>query len=362
MLRVNITKSFPAGAESEAFALQVDFEAEAGVTVLYGPSGSGKTLTLDIVAGFVNANEGRILLNDRILYDSGSNVHLPPRERQCGYVFQSYALFPHMTVRANLEFAAAKLPRLERHRRIAELVERFHLTGLAGRLPKELSGGQKQRASIARALIASPQALLLDEPASGLDAGLRAELHDAIRELRQTLTVPILLVTHNPEECFALADQVLIYREGSIEHSGSPRGLLANPGTVTAARLLGGFNIYEAEVISLDPSRQSSRLRLLETEIEGPHLRGCFRGDRVNFAIRSEELKIATRPGPNRVRSDVRQVTERTQSIQIDFGSQLIVDVSRAEWDTLRDEGPRNGWWIELASASLRQLKASSGS
>src|SRR5580700_3383287 len=150
MLKVAVQKRFPAGPESAGFTLSVEFEAAPGVTVLYGPSGSGKTLTLDIVAGFVAADSGRILLNDRILFDSGARVHLPPRDRQCGYVFQNDALFPHMTVRNNLAFAASRLPRLERHRRIAELLDRFHIADLAGRMPHELSGGQKQRASIAR--------------------------------------------------------------------------------------------------------------------------------------------------------------------------------------------------------------------
>jgi len=222
MLQAAITKRFPAGAESAGFTLNVEFEARPGVTALYGPSGSGKTLTLDTIAGFIAPDSGRILLNDRILFDSGAQVHLPPRDRQCGYVFQNHALFPHMTVRNNLAFAASRLPRLERHRRIAELLDRFRIADLAGRAPHELSGGQKQRASIARSLIAKPQVLLLDEPANGLDATLRADLHSLIREIRQSLAIPILLVTHNPEECFALADQVLIYDGGVIMHRAAP--------------------------------------------------------------------------------------------------------------------------------------------
>src|ERR1700689_3027943 len=117
MLRAAVTKRFEAGPESAGFTLSIDIEAGPGVMALYGPSGSGKTLTLDTIAGFVAPDSGRILLNDRILFDSGARVQLPPRDRQCGYVFQNYALFPHMTVRNNLAFAASRLPRLERHRR-----------------------------------------------------------------------------------------------------------------------------------------------------------------------------------------------------------------------------------------------------
>ena len=361
MLRVTITKRFPPGPESAGFALNIELEAAPGVTVLYGPSGSGKTLTLDTIAGFVAPDSGRILLNDRILFDSGAKVHLPPRERQCGYVFQNYALFPHMTVRANLAFAANSLPRLERHRRIAELLDRFRITDLAGRFPHELSGGQKQRASIARSLIANPGALLLDEPANGLDANLRADLHLLIAEIRQSLAIPILLVTHNPEECFVLADQVLVYEAGSILHRAAPLELLRNPGTADVARLLGGFNIYEAEVVALDPGRQTSRVRLLETEIDGPHLRGCFRGDRVSLCARPEELCIATRPGANRIRADLVRVTERPQGVRVEFGNELTVDAPRTDWPALRESGERDGWWIELPAASLRQIARLAG-
>ncbi len=181
-------------------------------------------------------------------------MNLPPQQRSCGYVFQNYALFPHMTLRENLAFAAHSLPRLERHRRIAEQLERFKLTGMAGRYPHELSGGQKQRSSIARALIANPRVVLLDEPGRGLDAALRADLYSLIHELRDGLNIPVLLVTHDLEECFALADRMLIFDAGRIVHRGSPAELLRNPGTAEAARLLGGFNIYEAEVIALDPA------------------------------------------------------------------------------------------------------------
>jgi molybdate transport system ATP-binding protein len=361
MIRVNIAKRFAPGPESAGFNLDVEFEAAAGVTALYGPSGSGKTLTLDAIAGFVKPGSGRILLDDRILFDAQAGVNLVPQERTCGYVFQNYALFPHMTLRENLAFAAHSLPRLERHRRIAEHLERFKLTDMAGRYPHELSGGQKQRSSIARALIASPRAVLLDEPGRGLDEPLRKDLYGLIQELRAGLRIPILLVTHDLEECFALADRVLIYEAGRIVHGGSPAELLRTPGTADAARLLGGFNIYEAEVIALDPGRQTSRLRLLNEELCGPHLRGCFKGDRVAVCARPEELQLATQPGENRIRADLRHTVERAQSIRADFGNDLIVDVPREVWNALEDSGKRDGWWVEIPARILRQIDRTSG-
>jgi len=356
MIRGNIVKRFRPGPESAGFHLDIEFEAAPGVTVLYGPSGSGKTLTLDCIAGFVSPDSGPIMLDNRILFDAESGVNLRPRQRSCGYVFQNYALFPHMTLRENLAFAAHSLPRLERHRRIAEQLERFKLTSMAGRYPHELSGGQKQRGSIARALIANPRAVLLDEPGRGLDAALRIDLYTLIEELRDGLRIPVLLVTHDLEECFALAESVMIYDAGRIVHRATPAELLGNPGTAEVARLLGGFTLYDAEVIALDPGRQTSRLRLLGADIRGPHLRGCFRGDRVTLCTRPEELLLRTQAGENRIRGDLRRVIDRSQSIRADFGDGLIVDVPREMWRSLEETGKQTGWWIEIPPGSLRQI------
>jgi len=356
MIKLTISKRFPPGPGSAAFHLSLELEAQAGVTALYGPSGAGKTLTLDSIAGFFTPDTGRILLDDRILFDAGSGVNLPPRQRGCGYVFQNYALFPHMTLRGNLAFAACALPRLERHRRIAEQLDRFKLTEMAGRYPHELSGGQKQRGSIARALMASPRIVLLDEPGRGLDAVLRADLYALIHELKSAFQVPVLLVTHDPEECFMLADRILVYDAGRIIHSGSPSELLRNPGTAAVARLLGGFSIHEAEVIALDPARQTSRLRFLNDEISGPHLRGVFKGDRVTLCTRPEELIVHTAPGDNRIRGVLRRFVERPQFIRAEFDNGLSVDIPREIRRSLEDAAAKTGWWIEVPPSSLRQL------
>jgi molybdate transport system ATP-binding protein len=351
MIRAAITKRFAPGPESAGFHLDIAFEAGRGVTVLYGPSGSGKTLTLDAIAGFVKPDSGRIMLDDRILFDAASGVNLTPQKRECGYVFQNEALFPHMTLRQNLAFGAHRLPRLERHRSIAEMLDRFRLTELAGRCPRELSGGQKQRGSIARALIARPKMVLLDEPGRGLDSVLQSELRTVIREMKASLTVPIVLVTHDVGECFELADQVLIADGGKIVHRGAPLDLLRNPGTPAVARLLGDFNVYDAEVLALDPGRQTSRIRMLEQEWNGPNLRGCFKGDRVTLCARPEELKIAAKPGDNRIRVESARTMERAQFVRADFGNNLIVDVPREVWSE-RGENV----WVEVPAMALRQL------
>ncbi len=358
MIEAIIGKSFPPAEDSSGFDLSVEFQAGPGITALYGPPGSGKTLTLDAIAGFIAPQAGRIQLNGQILFDAGTKVSIPPRNRACGYVFQNYALFPHMTVRQNLAFAASSashnLPRLERHRHIAELLERFHLADLAGRKPRELSGGQKQRASIARALITQPKALLLDEPGRGLDGQLRAELYTTLLDLKGLSKIPILLVTHDTEECFALADNVLVYQAGHIVHRGSPLELLRNPGTADVATLLGDFTIFNAEVITLDPARQTSTIKMLGEEFKGPHLRGCFRGDRVTLCARPEELRIVGKPGDNRIRRVPVRITERPQYVRVDFDSGLIVDVPRDQWTARPDD-----IWVDVPAEALRQIAKS---
>src|SRR5439155_341872 len=190
------------------------------------------------IAGFVRPDEGRVMLDDDILFDGATRVNIPPRNRRCGYVFQNYALFPHMTLRGNLEFAVERRPRLDRHRRVNDMLDQFHLAEVSGRRPHEVSGGQKQRCSIARALIGSPRLLLLDEPARGLDAPLRAELYGLLRQIRTEFQAPILLVTHDLDECFELADEMLIIRDGRVVQSGPPRKILEQPASVEVARLL----------------------------------------------------------------------------------------------------------------------------
>jgi molybdate transport system ATP-binding protein len=169
LLEFAIQKRYAAGPSAPGFELDVRLACDAGVTVLFGASGSGKTLTLEVLAGFLRPDRGRILLNDEILFDGESGVCLPPQRRGVGYVFQNDALFPHMTLEQNLAFGIARLPGLERHRRVRSMLERFGLTALASRRPHELSGGQKQRATIARALVTEPRLLLLDEPVRGFD-------------------------------------------------------------------------------------------------------------------------------------------------------------------------------------------------
>ncbi len=356
MIQVRVRKTFPSKPDSGGFTLDVEFKAEAGVTVLFGPSGSGKTLTLDSIAGFVRPDEGRVLLDDQILFDAASGVHLAPQRRHCGYVFQHYALFPHMTLRQNLEFAVEQRPRLERHRRVNEMIERFRLQDAAGRRPHEVSGGQRQRCSIARALIGSPRVLLLDEPTQGLDAPLRGEFYEILERIRADFKTPVLLVTHDLDECFEIGEEMVVLREGRIVQSGAPRKILDHPANLDVARLLGRFNLLAAEIRALDPGRNSSRVQIGEYELDGPYFPGRLRGDRVTLCVRPEQLRACARngrPAANQIPVELKRVIEKPEGVRLEFAGGIRVDVSRAEYEARRDQ---REWLVEFPRELLRVL------
>jgi molybdate transport system ATP-binding protein len=356
MISARLRKTFPARPDSAPFSLELEFQAAAGVTVLFGPSGSGKTLTLDLIAGFERPDDGRILLDDEILFDGAAAVCLAPQSRNCGYVFQDYALFPHMTLRQNLEFAAERRPRLERHRRVNEMLEKFRLGDAAGRRPHEVSGGQRQRCSIARALIGAPKLLLFDEPAQGLDAPLRAEFYEVLRQVRADFKTPMLLVTHDLDECFELGEEMLVLREGRLVQSGAPRAILDQPANADVARLLGVFNLIPAEIRALDPGRNSSKVQMGEHELEGPYFPGHLKGDRVTVCVRPEQLTALARngrPGANQIPAQLERAVEKPQWMRLEFAGGISVDLARPDYERVRDT---KDWLIEFPRESLRVL------
>ncbi len=356
MIQARLRKRFPAGRDSAGFSLDVEFHTATGITALFGPSGCGKTLTLDCIAGFVRPDEGRILLDDQILFDGQTGVNVPPRQRRCGYVFQNYALFPHMTLRRNLEFAAASLPRLERHRKVGEMLDKFRLADLAGRKPHELSGGQKQRCSIARALIGNPKILLLDEPAAGLDVPLRNDFYEILRQVRSEFGIPMLLVTHSMDECFELADEMLILREGRVVQSGPPLQVSDHPANLDVARLLGIYNILPVEIRALDPSRNTSVLRYGDFDIAGEYYPGRLLGDRIHIAVAPQHLKAIPKEGkllPHQLPAQLLRVIEAPQAARLEFEGGLNVEMPRLEYE--RNKHAKE-WAVEFPARSLRVL------
>lgn len=356
MILARLKKRFASGTESAPFVLDVDLRSGAPVTVLFGPSGSGKTLTLDSIAGFVHPDDGRIMLGEDLLYDGPTGVHLPPQARRCGYVFQNYALFPNMTLRQNLEFASEFRPKLDRHSRVSEMLHRFRLADVAGRRPSELSGGQKQRCSIARALLAEPRVLLLDEPARGLDPELKSEFYEVLREVRASFSTPILLVTHDLDECFELGDRMFVMKAGRVVQEGTPPEIFDKPASVEVAHLLGIYNLIEAEVVTLDPGRNTSALQLSDYTLNGPYLPGKFKGDRVWLCVRPQEMRAYPRngrPGPNQIPVQLAKATPKPGGMRLQFEGDWMADVERGEFERNRHN---KDWVIEFPTAGLRVL------
>jgi ABC-type sulfate/molybdate transport systems ATPase subunit len=261
-----------------------------------------------------------------------------------------------MTLRENLAFAAERRPRLERHRRVNEMLERFRLGDAAGRRPHEVSGGQQQRCSIARALLGAPKVLLLDEPAQGLDAPLRAELYEVLRQVRADFKTPVLLVTHDLDECFELGEEMLVLREGRIVQSGPPRKILQQPANLDVARLLGAFNLLPAEIRALDPGRNTSRLKVGEFELDGPYFPGKLKGDRVTVCIRPDQLKVSRsngHPGVNQVSLQLKRAIEKPQWMRLEFAEGITVDLPHPEYERQRDN---TEWMVEFPVNALRVL------
>ncbi len=222
------------------FELDVSWEIGADLAVLFGPSGAGKSLTLRMIAGLARPESGRVAAGDAILFDTVRAVCLPPQRRSIGYVFQDLALFPHMTVLENVLYGGHGLEREERGARARDLVQRFGLAGLQQHRPDEISGGQRQRVAFARALLRRPAVLLLDEPFSALDARLRYDMGELLREVQREMRLPTILVTHDAGEAMRLADTVICYDGGCVIRQGPPGETLeVKPGAREPRRALG---------------------------------------------------------------------------------------------------------------------------
>lgn len=222
----------------ESFLLDVELEAVRGLTALFGPSGSGKTTVLRCVAGLTRAAAGFVALEGECWQDEGRGWFTPAHKRACGYVFQESSLFPHLSVRRNLEYGWKRVPSAERRIALDDTVELLGIGPLVGRMPATLSGGERQRVAMARALLASPRLLLMDEPLASLDEARKGEVLYYIERLRDELRLPILYVSHSIEEVVRLADKVIMLAAGRVTHAGPVAGLLTD-GSVIDTRVAG---------------------------------------------------------------------------------------------------------------------------
>jgi molybdate transport system ATP-binding protein len=296
-LEARVGKRF-AGTAHE-FVREVEFRAEPGFTILFGASGAGKTTLLDCVAGLAKPDSGRIAVGDRVLFDAAQHVNLPVAKRGVGFVFQSLALFPHLTVEQNVQYGLAHLPESERAARTAAILEAFHIARLAQRSAREISGGESQRVALARTLVTDPAVLLLDEPLAALDAPTKSRIIDDLREWNRTHRIPILYVTHSREEVFALGERVLVLDAGRIVAQGTPHEVMAAPWLETVAQLVGFENVFDATVEALRPERGTMTCRIAGDGapllLETPLVRGGV-GSPMRVGIRAGDILLATSP------------------------------------------------------------------
>ncbi len=242
-LIVNIEKNL------KSFQLQVDFTADENTLGLLGASGSGKSLTLRCIAGLEKPSRGRIVLNGRILFDAKRKINLPSRKRRIGFLFQNYALFPHMSVAQNIAFGLQELPKQERISRVQQYIDMMQLQDLENRYPHQISGGQQQRVALARALVIQPEAILLDEPLSALDTYLRNQIEKLLRKVLSSYQGATLFITHKLEEAYRVSSNIMVMSEGKVIANDTKENIFERSPNLVVAKVTECKNISRAEIV-----------------------------------------------------------------------------------------------------------------
>ncbi len=344
----------------QTFYLDVDINLPAGITILFGPSGAGKTTLLDCVAGLKTPNLGRIVVENRVLFDSARGTNLSTETRKVGYVFQDLALFPHLTVAQNIQYGLRHLSSAERKTRTNAILQSFRIAHLHNRRPAEISGGERQRVALARALVTDPCVLLLDEPLSALDPPTKASIVDDLRAWHEAHRIPILYVTHNREEVFALGERVVVLEQGRITAQGTPHEVMTAPRQETIAQLAGFENIFEAKVVAAHEDRgtMTCRIETSDVELETPLVRADV-GSNLKIGIRAGDILLATiKPvglsARNVIRGKLKALAQRDMIVvakircetKLDCGVDITVHLTLAARDNLHFESGQEVWIV----------------
>ena len=315
MLKAKIKRTLP------GFDLDVELTLNRELMAILGPSGSGKTMTLQCIAGLTRPDEGYIELGGKVLFDSATGINLPPQKRKVGFVFQNYALFPHMTVNENVAYSIRHLPSAEVHEKVAHLLNIMNVIPLAGRYPKQLSAGQQQRVAIARALAPDPEVLLLDEPFSALDSQLKERLELELLALQREYHGSMLLVTHDLAEGYKLGSQIAIYQSGRISQCDTRQKVFASPVNRTVARLTGVRNLMDGSIARLEPPYVWVYIPAWNAQLKtlaGEHSHLAL-DQRVVVGIRPEYVDLKQGEGENVFSSNILQAVEGISSITYRF-------------------------------------------
>lgn len=297
----NVGRTYGAFTAVEGFDLGVE---KGEFLTFLGPSGCGKTTTLRMIAGLEQNTSGRIRIEDTLVSDPEKGWFMPPERRQLGMVFQSYAIWPHMTVFENVAYPLRirRVANAEVKRRVQAVLELVEMSHLADRPAPALSGGQQQRVAIARALVFEPSVLLLDEPLSNLDAKLRTQMGEEFRKLQKRLGITTLYVTHDQDEAMALSDRIVVMQSGKVLQVGSPQAIYHHPENLAVAHFVGSPNILKAEV---ERSESGDSLARVKVRGEGgwqgavSAARTFQPGTNVHVMIRPENLRLGTGGAPH---------------------------------------------------------------
>ena len=354
MLQVKIAKRISAiGSASEGFALDVDFEAPAGVTILFGASGSGKTMTLKSIAGIVRPNSGRISIDDQVIFDSDHGIDVPIRKRGVGYLFQNLALFPHKTALGNVEFGMTGPGVRER---ALKMMAALRIEHTAYRKPRDISGGEAQRVALARALSCGPRMLLLDEPLSAIDEATKLGIIADLKAINRELLLPIIYVTHSREEAIAIGERVIVYEAGSVIACGEPLAVFGSPVLMSVARLTGVENIFAGLVVSKSEAGGMMTVEITDSNgscrVDVPF--GSEReGEQVQIAVPSGDILLATdEPRSTSARNILKG---RVAAIEDKAGGALVRVASGVSWSvkvtrqSILDLGLQTGQPVWLA-------------
>ena len=315
MLKVEIKKVL------SGFKLDVAFSVDGEVLGILGPSGSGKTMTLNCIAGLLRPDNGFIQLNNRVLFDTSQKLNLPSRNRNMGFVFQNYALFPHLTASENIAYGIRHQSRAEVGHRVQTLINNMGLEGLQNRYPQQLSAGQQQRVAVARALAPEPEILLLDEPFSALDSLTKEQLEMQILELRQFYKGHIILVTHDLVEAYRLSSRIAIYDAGKIIQCDRKEKILSSPANQKVARMTRFRNFMDGVIIDIKDKNIWVSLPQLDIDLKvaaNGH-KNLAINQSIIVGVRSEHIQAVAAPGQNTFQGTLNSTVENLASINCYF-------------------------------------------
>jgi ABC-type sulfate/molybdate transport systems ATPase subunit len=335
------------------FTLNVSFKNDKSILGILGESGSGKSMTLGCIAGLIRPDEGRIVLNGRTLFDSAAKINVPIRDRKIGFLFQNYALFPHLTVEKNIGYALSNCSVSEKNKIIDEMLHMLQMENLRKRYPHEISGGQQQRAALARALAVNPEALLLDEPFSALDNHLRSIMLKQMSSTLSTYKGVTLFVTHNLEEAYQLCEDLIVISKGKNCAAANKKDIFKNPPTLSCAKLTGCKNISEAKYIA--PGMVKAMDWNIDINLPEEACKNIS-----HIGIRAHHIKLAETNGENNYLCRPVHTSEtpfrmlvyiKLNENKSSNDHDLIWDIPSEEWNVLRQIQPP--WKISLEKRNL---------